>query len=207
MYDELAAQSSLKPGEGIAPRLDTSAAKVEFQSEMMRRDNYGDSATDAAGAIAPIVVGKVFTPAESAQGLGIGKMARTLPQGMSEAQFAEFSKIIKESKAGEYGTDIRVHGSRAAGTAKQASDIDVAIRVPKEKFDQLIGELFTKAKPGNAIERTMNHAIKAGKIRRTDLDLSDLGKELAAKFGLPKVDISVVREGGAFDQGPWISLK
>ena len=53
---------TLQSGEGVAPRLDTSAAKVEFQSEMMRRDNYGDSATDAAGAIAPIVVGEGLKP-------------------------------------------------------------------------------------------------------------------------------------------------
>ena len=56
MYEQLAETSSLKPGEGIAPRLDTSAAKAEFQSELLRHGD-GDSVTSAAGAIAPLVVG------------------------------------------------------------------------------------------------------------------------------------------------------
>ncbi|CAN5626298.1 hypothetical protein BH24ACI1_BH24ACI1_16920 [soil metagenome] len=64
-----------------------------------------------------------------------------------------------------------------------------------------------KPNPETPLKGQYNTQFKTGKIRRTDLELSDLGKQLADKFGFPKVDISVVKQGGAFDKGPWIRLK
>lgn len=80
--------------------------------------------------------------------------------------------------------------------------------MPKEKFDEIIKEAFKNVKigSGSSAERTMLHAIKTGKIQRGEIKLSNLGDELKAKFGF-KVDISVIKEGGVFDQGPWINLK
>ena len=200
----------------------------------MRRDINGKIDGDGIKAgqfietgvtiLAPLVVGAAITPSVAPQSLktlgGLPEVEATtaintaqqisklkVPQGMTESEFTEFSQTIKNSKAAEYGTDIRVHGSRAAGTATINSDIDIAIRVSEEKFNQILKEMFVKAKPGNAIERTMKHAIKTGKIRRSDLELSNLGKQLADKFGISKVDISLIKQGGAFDQGPWIPLK
>ncbi len=212
---------------------DFSSAKSDYQSQMMRRNlngkldgdgvKRGEATEIAVTILGPIVAGVASAPKPSPQSLktlgGIPEVEAAaavktaqqisklkVPQGMTETQFAEFSQIIRESKAAQYGTDIRVHGSRAMGTATKTSDIDIAIRVPKEKFDAIIKEAFTRAKPGNAAERTMNHAIKTGKIQRGEIKLSSLGDKLKSQFGF-KVDISVIKQGGVFDQGPWIPLK
>nr|MDQ3323699.1 nucleotidyltransferase domain-containing protein [Acidobacteriota bacterium] len=193
------------------PQADFSSAKTDYRSEMMRRNLEGKLDGDGIKAgqfietgvtiLAPIVVGAATAPKVAPQSLktlgGIPEVAQVLkvPQGLSETQFAKFSQTIRQSKAAEYGTDIRVHGSRAAGTATKGSDIDVAIRVPKEKFDQLIKEAFKNVNPGSSKERTMKYAIKNGIIQRGEVKLSNLGKQLENRFGFSDVDISVVREG------------
>lgn len=101
--------------------------------------------------------------------------------------------------------DIVVHGSRASGTAKQTSDIDIAIKVTPEKFDELIKERFNSPNPGSAKERTMLHAIETGKIQAGEAGLRGLRKELEEIFGMD-VDISIIEEGGAFDNPPFISI-
>ena len=60
-----------------------------------------------------------------------------IPQGISAEMFSDASKLIKES-IGYISDDIVVQGSRASGTAKPTSDIDIAVRVTSEKFDELI---------------------------------------------------------------------
>ena len=40
-----------------------------------------------------------------------------------------------------------VQGSRASGTAKLTSDIDIVIRVTPEKFDELIQSSFNSPNP------------------------------------------------------------
>jgi predicted nucleotidyltransferase len=157
--------------------------------------------------VAPLVVGKVAAPKVAPLELGIEKMSRTIPQGMTEAQFARFSQMVRESKASQYGTDIRVHGSRAADTAKKTSDIDIAIRVSPEKFNQILKESFKNVNLGSSKERTMKYAIENGIIQRGEIKLSNIGKQLENKFGFSDVDISVILEGGTFDKGPWITLK
>lgn len=129
-----------------------------------------------------------------------------IPQGFTEAQFGRFSQLVRD-KVGKFGTDVRVQGSRAAGTASATSDIDIAVRVSRDKFDEFVKEAFKNAKPGTAAEKTMLHALKTGKIQRGELRLSGFGKELAKEFGLKDVDLSVILENGAFDQGPYIKLK
>jgi hypothetical protein len=132
--------------------------------------------------------------------------ARGVPQGLTEGQFAQMSARIRAA-AGKYGDDIRVQGSRAAGAAaKDTKDIDVAIRVSPERFREIIKERFKVPKPGSSMERTMLHAIKTGKIQRGELRLSSVGREIEKELGM-EVDISVVRIGGATDNGPWIPLK
>lgn len=128
-----------------------------------------------------------------------------VPQGLTGAQFEQLSARVREG-AGHYGSDIRVHGSRAAGTARPDSDIDIAIRVSPERFDQIIREQFGTLNPGSAAERTMQHAIKTGKIQSGETGLKPLRLALEAEFKT-KVDISVIREDGPFDQGPWIPIR
>ncbi|MBA4124427.1 MAG: nucleotidyltransferase domain-containing protein [Acidobacteria bacterium] len=187
----------------------------EYQTEKYKREgnigeDLGATAIDLF-LLKRAIFGKSTAAPQSLKTIGgLPKTAALeMPQGLIEARFAKFSQTIRESKASQYGTDIRIHGSRAVGDAKATSDIDVAIRVSPEKFNQIIKEVFKDVKPGSgsAAEKTMLHAIETGKIHRRQLGLRTLGKDIQKEFGFPDVDISVIRKGGAFDQGPWIPLK
>jgi len=187
----------------------------EYQTEKYKREgNLGEDL--GATAIDLFLLKRAIfgkSPAAPQSLKTIGGLPKTaaleMPQGLIEARFAKFSQMVRESKASHYGTDIRIHGSRAVGDAKATSDIDVAIRVSPEKFNQIIKQVFKDVKPGSrsAAEKTMLHAIETGKIHRRQLGLRTLGKDIQKEFGFPDVDISVIRKGGAFDQGPWIPLK
>ena len=99
-----------------------------------------------------------------------------------------------------------MQGSRAKGTAKPTSDIDFGIRVSPAKFDQLIKECFGNPNPGTAAERTMLHAVETGKIHAGEAKLRPIRKMLKSELGM-KVDLSIIREGGAFDRGPFIPIQ
>ncbi len=92
--------------------------------------------------------------------------------------------------------DIVVQGSRANGTAKSTSDIDIAIRVPSDKFNELISKYFKTPNLGSAKECTMLHAIETGKIQTGEAKLSSLRKQLQDIFGM-EVDASIIKQGGA----------
>jgi len=124
------------------------------------------------------------------------------PTGYTFTRFYELSLRLR-TVAGKYGRDIRVHGSRAAGGGKN-SDIDIAIRVSKKQFDRIIKERFNP-NPGSSKWKTMQHAIKTGKIQRGELGLRGVGKQFEREFGM-EFDISVILKGGKFDKGPWKRL-
>ncbi|MGG3025332.1 nucleotidyltransferase domain-containing protein, partial [Brevibacillus parabrevis] len=140
-----------------------------------------------------------------AEGMGEGLK---IPQGLTQAQFDKASSMIRE-KVGHISDDIVVQGSRAKGTAKPTSDIDIAIRVPAEKFDELIQSSFSKVKPpnpGSAKEKTMLHAIETGKIQSGEAKLSKFREQLQQELGMD-VDISIIKIGGPFDNPPFTPLK
>ena len=135
-----------------------------------------------------------------------GKSGRySLPQGISQEQFSNASKLLRD-RVGDISNDIVVQGSRAKGTAKPTSDIDIALRVSGDKFDSLINQYFKTPNPGSAKERTMLHAIETGKIQAGEAKLSGLRKELQEIFGM-EVDISIIKQGGAFDNPPFIPFE
>ena len=129
----------------------------------------------------------------------------SLPQGISQEQFSNASKLLRD-RVGDISNDIVVQGSRAKGTAKPTSDIDIALRVSGDKFDSLINQYFKTPNPGSAKERTMLHAIETGKIQAGEAKLSGLRKELQEIFGM-EVDISIIKQGGAFDNPPFIPFE
>lgn len=156
----------------------------------------------------------LFNVTDATGGLMAGAMAnslskmgsvRTTPQGMSEESFSEMSGIVRNNLGG-VSDDIVVQGSRANGTASVDSDIDIAIKVDESKFNTLVEESFGTPNAGSAKERTMNHAIETGKIQAGEAGLSGLRKGLESKYGM-KVDISIVKKGGKFDNGAQIPLK
>jgi RHS repeat-associated protein len=139
--------------------------------------------------------------------VGVGEGLK-IPQGLTQSQFDRASSMIRE-KVGHISDDIVVQGSRAKGTAKPTSDIDIAIRVPTEKFDVLIQNSFSKVKPpnlGSAKEKTMLHAIETGKIQSGEAKLSRFREQLQQELGMD-VDISIIKIGGPFDNPPFIPLK
>ena len=131
--------------------------------------------------------------------------SNTLPQGISQEQFSNASKLLRD-RVGDISGDIVVQGSRANGTAKPTSDIDIALRVSGDKFDLLIKQYFKTPNPGSAKERTMLHAIKTGKIQSGEAKLKGLRLELEDIFGM-NVDISIIKIGGPFDNPPFIPFE
>ena len=98
-----------------------------------------------------------------------------------------------------------VHGSRANGMAAAGADLDIAVRVSPEEFDALIEARFKNPKPGSAKWETRRRAIETGKIQSGEAGLRRVRKEVEAQLGW-EVDLSVVKIGGAFDEGPYIQL-
>lgn len=131
-----------------------------------------------------------------------------IPQGLTQKQFEKVSAMIRK-KVGHLSDDIVVQGSRAKGTAKATSDIDFAIRVSPEKFNELIKDSFSKIKapnPGSAKEKTMLHAIETGKIQSGEAKLSKFRELLQQELGID-VDISIIKIGGPFDNPPFTPIK
>jgi nucleotidyltransferase-like protein len=128
-----------------------------------------------------------------------------VPQGLSEEQFAALSARVR-SAAGHYSDDNQIQGSRVVGTARPDSDIDIAIRVSRERFDEIVQQRFGIPNVGSAKERTMQHAQVSGKLQAGEAGLRSLRMAEEAEFGL-EVDISVICIGGQFDAPPYIPLK
>ncbi len=129
------------------------------------------------------------------------------PQGVTDSQFSEASALVRaQAVARGLGDDVIVQGSRAGGTAKMTSDVDFAIRVDQATFDRLIDERFKAPNPGSAKARTMQRAVDTGKIQAGEAGLSPLRKQLETVLH-KEVDLSIVRKGGPFDNGPIVPLK
>ncbi len=133
--------------------------------------------------------------------IGAGLFLRyKVPQGLSENEFSEISEVL--NKAAPEGTNsIVVQGSRANGTAAIDADLDIAIKVNSKEFDKQIAKAFGNPKPNTAKWRTLQHAIETGKIQAGEARLSGLGRQLSESLGGMKVQISIIRIGGKFDNG------
>ena len=145
------------------------------------------------------VVDKIDDVADTVDGIGRidAKADIKLPQGISADAFSDASKLIREN-VGNISDDIVVQGSRAGGTAKITSDIDIAVRVTSEKFKELIHECFGTPNSGTAME--------TGKIQAGEAGLRGLRKKLEDIFGI-EVDISIIEIDGLFDNPPFISIE
>lgn len=127
-----------------------------------------------------------------------------IPQGIGRREFREAGKLLR-SKAGHISDEILVHGSRAGGNARAASDIDFMIRVSPQQFDDLVKARFGTPNIGSAKLDTMQHAIDTGKIQAGEAGLRGTRRALERLLG-KEVDLSVVKAGGPFDTGPFIPV-
>ena len=131
-----------------------------------------------------------------------------VPQGLTAEQYAQAAQALRAGIANNVGTnyvDLVVQGSRAAGTARPDSDIDFAVRVTPQVFDQLVRTRFGTPNPGSAKERTMEWAMLTGKIQAGEMGWSGLGKAIARQLGM-SVDLSVIEVGGEFDNPPFVEV-
>ena len=136
---------------------------------------------------------------------GVWTATMRIPQGLTDAQFSEMSALLRD-RVGHISNDIRIQGSRAGGTARPNSDIDIAVRVNQSTFDRLIREGFKTPNPGSSRERTMLHAINVGKITSGDAGLRSVRVDLARLLGMD-VDISIILINGMFDTPPYIPIR
>lgn len=159
----------------------------------------------------PVIKGVKFSqrsgknPEMKVEPEGNGQGVKVLPQGITQESYTKASELIRNN-VGDISDDIMVQGSRAAGTAKATSDIDIAIRVSDDSFNELINKYFKSPNSGSAKERTMLHAIETGKIQAGEAGLRGLRKQLEGIFNM-EVDISIIKKGGSFDNPPYIPLE
>ena len=180
MYDELAAQSSLKPGEGIAPRLDTSAAKVEFQSEMMRRDNYGDSATDVAGAIAPIVVGEGLKPKAPETLKTLGALPKTGILTVESGRVLSVSERRFANKMVGEGRDVKAFKEINQQNVKNP-DFRIDGEIVEFKYvSEISGTTADKLSKGLS-GRILDGGSQAAKVALDVTDQAGMTKEIAER--------------------------
>jgi hypothetical protein len=142
------------------------------------------------------------------------------PQGMTEEQFQQVSARLRErlrqeaGRTGDLGNDIFVHGSRARGTADADADLDIGIRVSAERFEQLLQLRLAHGKVGGDKWKTLQRALERGRLHQGEAGISGLSKELQRLIneemglGFAKgVQVTVIREAGQFDEGPFIPLR
>ena len=140
------------------------------------------------------------------------------PQGMNEEQFQELSVRIRslfkevEERTGQLGDDIFVHGSRASQTAAPDSDLDIGIRVSEVRFAELIELRFERVTVGSDRWDTLQTARERGRLHSGEAGVSGVRREMIRLIkdvmilGFATVQISVIREGGMFDRGPFVPL-
>lgn len=130
------------------------------------------------------------------------------PQGLTPRLFDRLSSRVRAAIGAKgLGDDIILMGSRSGGTAKPNSDFDFGVRVSPERFDELVAQQFAGAK-GAAKISTRDYSIRDGRIQTGEAGLRDVRRTIAQTLGVPeaKVQISVIRAGGWFDNGPQTRL-
>lgn len=136
---------------------------------------------------------------------------------MSEEQFQEVSTRLGErlkqeaGRTGDLGDDIFVHGSRGSGIAATDADLDIGIRVSAGRFDQLIRERLARVAGGGDRCKTLQRAIQQGRLHQGEAGISGVSREVQRLIneemglGFTKgVQVTIIREAGPFDQGPFL---
>lgn len=134
--------------------------------------------------------------------------APKVPAGLTGEAFSSASAHLRKrlrevAQYGDFGDDIFVHGSRAVG--KTTSDLDIGIRVTAKQFDDMIEARLKTLTPGSDTWKTLQVAKQEGRIFAGEIGISGVRKEIQRLLGID-VDLSVIRAGGKFDNGPYIPL-
>ncbi len=136
---------------------------------------------------------------------------RLIPQGFTERQSTRFARgarrLVREGRLPD--GDLVIHGSRVRRTARNASDIDVALRVGDREFFDLAERCLARTHPGTRLRETMLHRINHnGQLSSFDLgqDFQRLRRQLLDSESPVPVQFSVLRRGGRLDTGPFSPL-
>lgn len=125
-----------------------------------------------------------------------------LPEHVQPETWNHAAHLLQD-KAHELGGEAGVQGSRVAGTHRPDSDIDFGIKVNGHRFDELLQQRHQHVTPGSNLWETLRVAGERGRIHGGEAGLRQLRKQLERELGM-EVDLSVIKHGGLFDQGPWI---
>ena len=138
----------------------------------------------------------------------------------SEEQFQEFGGKLTDLGA-TFGLPrgrMLVQGSALRSPA--AKDVDVAVIVPDEEFDNYVAQcaagLESRAQPWNSpglIEDLYGHADK-GFIPQYDFDrppgtsrtFAQLSRQLTSQYGLPELDFSIMKQSSAMALYPHLDI-
>jgi hypothetical protein len=138
-------------------------------------------------------------------------LGRRVPQGFTERGFRRFARGARQlcRRSGLPEGELLAHGSRVRGTARAASDIDVALRVDDKTFFDLAENALSRAHPGTKLRASMLKRINGnGQLSSFDLgpEFQRMRRELMDSESPFKVQFSVLRRGGKLDNGPWLPL-
>jgi hypothetical protein len=138
---------------------------------------------------------------------------------MTEQQFQAISRALRKRlkkeayRTGDLGDDLFVHGSRAIGAAASDADLDIGIRVTSEKFEQLIRVRLVRTSSKTDRYETLQEALHHGRLHAGEAGISGIRKEIQRLVNVEMrlafekgVQVTVIRERGPFDQGPFIPL-
>ncbi|MFH9405289.1 RHS repeat-associated core domain-containing protein [Streptomyces sp. NPDC017638] len=132
-----------------------------------------------------------------------------LPEGVTRSQFSSIANVFR--KGLEIDAKVVVQGSRVTGNVTGASDLDIAVRVTPQTFDAMVAKRWPDVRPDSAKGRTRSWAIETGKITAGDSrpKLSGLRTQIQDILGdqVSHVDVSIIKMGGAFDNGPFIDIR
>jgi hypothetical protein len=179
------------------------------------RQHVPDGATSAASGIIARAARSMMRKADDVAGeaaeTAAGRATRRLPQGFTERQWTRFARGARQTQrqAGLPDGDLVAHGSRVRGTARPDSDIDVALIVDDDAFFDLAERSLSRAPAGTRLRKTMLRRINEnGQLASFDLgtDFTHLRRELMDTHVPHKVQFSVLRRGGKFDNGPFLPL-
>jgi predicted nucleotidyltransferase len=180
-----------------------------------RRRDLPEGATTAARGIVAQAARSMMRRADDVAGetaeAATTRAARRIPQGFTERQWTRFARGARQTQrqAGLPDGDLVAHGSRVRGTARPDSDIDVALIVDDKTFFDLAERSLARAPDGTRLRRTMLRRINEnGQLASFDLgtDFTHLRRELMDTHVPHKVQFSVLRRGGKFDNGPFLPL-
>jgi hypothetical protein len=126
-----------------------------------------------------------------------------LPVGKTQGTFDDAVGLLRNGlKQKDYNGDLLLHGSRVGGRPTGKSDFDFAIRVSPDEFNRIATNRLKGLKVGGDKWQTIQHGIRVGKLQRGEIGLSGVGKAMQRLLDV-EMDISVIKAGGEFDQGPW----